>query len=312
MKASKSVFLILVICLLSNAGLTQKVTYKTVKDDPEDITNLVVNVEPIYFDMGNGPFPSIPGIALALGVTGKLDLFKRLGVETALRQNYFATYGDGDEKLGRQYFYQLGGHFRLLDKVRTKDAKVVIGGSSNGSYTTTNYLTVPASHRSTAEVRFGLNRNALYLDSREVFEDGVEVDAPRIKYVGTGFYAGVSFSSIYNICLDVEGYGLKSNSILNKLYVDVLFVPLNSFESVGSSTEPNADVKDLVRDKGVLRGDSPIGFRVGWEMYKVEKKEFAGRSFSMVYDWSLGVRPNLGFYVGVGCGITVFKTRVLR
>ena len=54
-------------------------------------------------------------------------------------------------------------------------------------------------------------------------------------------------------------------------------------------------------------GSFPLGFRLGWYRYQVEKRSRTGKRFGMSNSFEVGFKPYQGFFFNGSMGITLVK-----
>ena len=52
-------------------------------------------------------------------------------------------------------------------------------------------------------------------------------------------------------------------------------------------------------------GSLPLGFRIGYSGFQIEKKQWTDKRFGMSYNFETGYRPYIGWYVSGGIGLTL-------
>ncbi len=295
MKKISVFILVLLIFKLSS----QTVTWKVLKDDPYDIKNLSISLDPLFVDLNGQNGYSFGWGLRAEYMMGKLFLFhfdSRFGFGTN-------GYRSSDNNT-KNYFYTEGCiGFILKHSDFTRNVPIILSQSTSyysgyyGSYqvTTTKYIRggVPARHHGIFALRGGyfslsnsLNYKNLY-DSLLKFQgNGKEFsykDSINNKSFSNGFgaittlalYGGVHFRTIRQLQLDVDGYGFRENSTYYDIFADLLFAPVVSIKDFAASGK----MYNVVYDK-----KSHFGWRVGFA-----KRHPKDQSFNFKLEF--GVRP---------------------
>ncbi len=301
--------------LLSGALISQSVSYRTTEDDPLDIKNLSISLDPFYADAW--------GTNTTIGFGVRADLYFRqlLSFNFDLRRAYLdmnarehedAALPKPNEDLKKHLYIEAGGQFSFIDRTKSKDLKVVLSSSSSssGRYTTTNtkYIMVPGTLRKVKQLRFGFITTRAAIDLSDATGDGASFKATSTvnsantftigsfsnsvdgspTYSGysmmnySGIYAGIGAKRITNLQVDTD-YGMKSHALCVDLFADVVYAPILNFADVyttgGTAWElSNEDV-------------THIGWRIGASVRSSAKSRFSYRT-------ELGTRP--GFRGGEG------------
>jgi hypothetical protein len=90
-----------------------------------------------------------------------------------------------------------------------------------------------------------------------------------------GIYGGISYRSIVDLLLDVDGYGKKGSALNNDFYADILISPL-----VFYTVKPNAKQAYLKDADLNISENSPnyLGWRIGWKVSMGRKFAFTAKS----------------------------------
>jgi hypothetical protein len=284
----------------------QSIKYETIKDDPSVAPWLSVNVD--LFDM-EMPFSSldaaIENMSFNLGVWGHVEVPKLpVGIDYSFRKSWFVVGALFKENMPGHTEMQLGAHFFLRDNTKTKPLKVSLKVTSNetsrGRSTTETYITVNGKLRSQLGLRGGLMYKAsgLTISEDEPTPSNIELT----KYTSTGLYAGLLNRRTTNLVVDTDRYGLASKtSKATNIYLDALISFSNRFEDIGNN---NADVSTEIKD---FLGSFPIGARIGYQVYQVEKRAVTGKMFGLSARGEAGYRPYYGPYIAGTVGLTIIK-----
>lgn len=295
----------------------QSVTYRITKDDPYDIKNLTIAVDPLFFDL-NGE----NGFAFGWGARANWLMGKTLDFNFDMR-NGFGTNGyNKADKFNntRNYFYMEGSvGLTLSNKTVSNNVKVILSQSSYSSggytYTNTKYITVPAETRHMIALRGGMYQMTNSINMNKVFDDSllmfknkasgkefslkensdtlvfaVDGSGNREDFYGgfasTAIFGGFNFKTIRQLVLDVDGYGTRANQVYSDFYIDCIFSPviaLKNYKGVDKKgTEYNYDLKYDGKKRA-------IGWRAGWYFRKPKDQGFS-------YRWEFGQRPGFKAY----------------
>lgn len=275
------------------------VTYRVTKDDPYDIKNFSIAIDPLFMDI-NGTN------AFAFGWGIRIDhlMGKRLQWNFDMRQG-FGTMGyimtNNNTRNYTVYEGALG--LVLSHKTKTRNLPIVLSSSSysSGGYTYTKTVSikggVPAKIRRLIMLQAGAyqlgNSQAyeLLYDSLLTFEkdattftfkDSVEsfknVNGTFGALASTCIFGGFNFKKIHQLIVDVDGWGYRSNKAYSDFFIHAMFSPvltLKNYEHYGVKYNVKYDNKKL------------IGWRMGW-VYRQPKDQ----GFSMKFEF--GQRPMMG------------------
>jgi hypothetical protein len=299
----KKLIYISLLCLPVLAELNaQTVTYNVTKDDPYDIKNLTVAVDPLFLDV-NG----MNGVAAGWGLRGEYTYGKRFIAAFDFR-NGFGTMGfDPDDNNTRNYSAIEGKvGIALSDKSRSTNFRIILSQSSYSSggytYTNTKYFMCPGTSRRSVIFNAGIYQlnNSFYfqnhaLDSANrkgiLFEkDGIEVrkgdslwDAMKLDdtygaFSSVSLTAGFTFRKIHNLFVDVDGYGPRSNSIFSDFYIEGMFAPVIALKDYTFESGEKWKVK--------AENKRAFGWRMGWFIRKPKNQGFSQK-------FEIGQRPGL-------------------
>lgn len=296
---------ILKTILLSVVGFTavnsqaQTVSWDVIKDDPFDIKNLTVAIDPLFLD-----FNSQNGYSFGWGVRGDYMMGKALQFNLDWRQG-FGTKGYliSDNNTKNYSCLEAGVGLTLSSKVKRRNLRIILSQSSStsGGVTTTTTVSikggVPGDIRNVVALRAGfyqlVNSQSYKLlsDSLLTFEDGGKEftykDSASAKALGewgavysTAIYGGFNFKHIRQLILDVSGYGYRQNVMFRDFFVDFIFSPVlflkNYTDDAGTASEVKYNVK--------YGKSSVIGWRMGWFIRKPKDQGFS-------FKFEFGQRP---------------------
>lgn len=293
----------------------QSVSYKTTLDDPYDIKNLCISLDPFYGEFWG------TNSGLGFGVRADLYFRKILTFNFDLRRAYMdlnaVEHADASlpqplDDLKKLLYLDAGGQFSFLDRSKDRDLKVVLSSSSSssGRYTTTHtkYIKVPGTLRKIKQLRFGLMTMRSAIDISDGTNDGSNFKAQgtvnptdtfsfgsfgrtvdgSATYSGytmmfySAVYAGLGAKRITNLQVETD-LGKKSNALCTDWYLDVVYAPILTFADVFTTggkqwTISNEDIT-----------------RIGWRFGVAVRS--SSRSY-LSYRTEFGSRP--GFKGGEG------------
>src|ERR1700741_1924944 len=153
----KKILYILSVSLLAASGLkAQSVTYRVTKDDPYDIRNFSLAIDPLFMDISGQN-----GFSGGWGLRADYLMGKRLQVNFDMR-NAFGTMGhDVKDPFNntRNYFYMEGGLGLVLsNNEKTRNVPIILSQSTSGNVRTTVSISggVPARIRKMVMLRGGI------------------------------------------------------------------------------------------------------------------------------------------------------------
>ncbi|MEM6525635.1 MAG: hypothetical protein AAGF85_01465 [Bacteroidota bacterium] len=80
-----------------------------------------------------------------------------------------------------------------------------------------------------------------------------------------------------NIFINTKQYGEAYESSGRDLAIDILFYPFHSFDI--TNVEGIALTEDIIEDEA----GGNIGFRVVYDIYQIQKKEYTGKMFGLTF-----------------------------
>lgn len=260
------------------------VEYKITRDDPNDVCNLWVFLDPFQMDFA---FRNIDGSSFNTGVTGMGWIHKRFGFDAGFR---YGTLTLGKLKWGdeakRALAIEAGGLLTIGDRTRMKNGtKVVLSvdrstNQQGDEIETTKFIRIPAQQRIVTHVRAGLylKRNPF---SQEIDETGNDVEG-NLSCVGV--YIGLSRTAISNVFINTNTDGKASRSGMFRFYADAIICPVRKIDPFTGSA-PVASAKL----------GSPVGFRLGFYGMPCEDRAVKKRK-AFAAGVEVGVRPGDGLY----------------
>ena len=291
------------ICLTYTMG--QTINYNVIKNEPIE-PNISINLDFFNLDL-NTDVQNLrtDNMSFNAGLFGYVKLAGPLEVDFNVHRSWLV--------LGKISFQDYPGHtelngginFWLTKRDVTKDTRVVlksdVSRSGNIETTSTTYITVPALHRKRIGLRGGLYSKSGPFNFEAYAGDLDNQDIVETKISSFGIYGGFNFRTITNIIIKDNVYGRSMNSAGRDVYIDAIFAPINRFKDLNNDGD---NVSETIRG---LRTTSPIGFRLGYKTYQVEKKNFTGKKFGICGIGEFGYKPYQGWFITAGFGVTLVK-----
>ncbi len=298
--------------LLSSSLFAQSNTsYKVLHDGPPNPT-LNINLEYFGLDMG---VKNIDGASFNVGTHGFFEPVDGIGAQWNLKRS-FLTFGRvGSELYPANLDLSAGGYFMFQTKTVQKPTKVVLKSEYKGSEYSRNiqgdlvetrteevtFMTIPAQRTLQTGFRGGYYMKRGPFNSDDIESESLSSPLYEMSLTSIGIYAGLTRRSLKNVFIDVDGYGVQFNSIGDDYALDLIFVPVNVFRDLNNEGENvSATVKDQL-------GNFPIGFRIGWYRYQIEKKSRTGKKFGLSASFEGGIKPYQGIFFNGGLGLTLVK-----
>jgi|GEM_PF-1559328 len=297
----KKIYIYISTLIAMNTAYTkaQSITYNYLRNDPYNIKNLSFSIDPLFIDM-NGH----NGYSFGWGCRAEHMMGKRLLANFDMRTGFGTNLYRKSNKNTRNYFAMEGGLGLILsNKMKIKNLRIVLSESTSGNIKTTTTIAggVPAKCRTIVALRGGFIQYTNTLDYKNlddslltvggkpyaqavndrVFVDSVSsstrVDVPQIGGIAmASFYAGFQFRHIWDLVIDVSGYGQRANIRYSDFYIDVMFAPLVGIKDFKNTDGTKYDVK--------YNGISHFGYRLGWFFRKPKDQGFS-------WKFELGSRP---------------------
>lgn len=300
----KKILYITVITLFALAGLdvnAQSVTYRVTKDDPYDIKNFSLAIDPLFVDV-NGQ----NGYAFGWGARADYMMGKRLLLNFDVRSGFGTNGYRISNDNTKNYFYMEGAIGLVLShRTVTRNAPIILSKSSysSGGYTYTSTLSikggVPARNRKLFALRAGvyqmnnsLNYKNLY-DSLMTFKgagkeftyrDSANASIAKNKIdqwgalSSTAIFGGFNFRTIRQLEVDVDGWGYRENKAYSDFFIDGIFAPILLIRDYKTENGDKFNVKYTKANH--------FGWRAGWVMRKPKDQGFS-------FKFEFGQRPGL-------------------
>ena len=290
----KIVFCGAFVVAISPVQSQEKLTYTIVKDAPElrEIANIYFSPQlildmPMYSTKFDEGLSSIESITIGLGGNLHAIVFEKFLIDANYLHPSFSSL------LGKTRKFEIGGGFILSSSTKSSNLNLPLESKEVGSYTQgdkryttteTKFITIPAKIHKYTSARAGIYSAKKYFTG--------EIDDNKMEGYNNffGVYGGLSFAKITNVQAKVSNYKyLKNVQTYGRYYLDVIIAP--GFVPSEGYVEGNSDISS----------PSPLGFRLGKDMYKPTT---GFMSFSS--KWEVGYQPGYnGFYALVGFGFTM-------
>jgi len=304
----KKIYTYILALVALNTALTkaQSITYNYVRNDPYNIKNLSFSVDPFFIDV-NGH----NGYSFGWGARAEAMMGKRLLLNYDIRTGFGTNLYRKSNKNTRNYFAQEAGlGLIFVNKMKIKNLRIVLSESTSGNVKTTTTIGggVPAKCRLIVALRAGFMTYNNTLDYKNVSDslltfngqtykdlkniranDSITSDpfkgsVPQIGGISmVSIYGGLQFRKIWDLVVDVSGYGQRSNVRYSDFFIDVMFAPLVHLRDFRNPNGLRYDVK-----YGEV---SHIGYRLGWVFRKPKDQGFS-------WKFEFGSRP--GFKAPAG------------
>lgn len=249
-------------------------------------------------------------LVLKWGTFGYIEPVENVGLDFAYRMDWLNTlnYFMGEEITSPQTEYELGAHYIYKTKHRVFKDRVILSNlivdqfrRGNTEYTVREikYLTLDIDHKYTRGFRGGfIGKTSKYYYKVEDVPLGVE-GSVQPYLTSSGLYLGFLIQQYRNAILKVEDYGIRSTSDGADWFFDLLVIPFNKFEA----PDAHPYVQNYLDNE---YKSSPVGFRVGFSYYQVERKlktrKFGGKSHRIEGGW----KPSQGWYAMMSYSTTLF------
>lgn len=306
--------LLFALLLSSGGAFAQQVNYEVIKDEPIE-PRISINLDLFNIDINTKISKlQIDNISMNIGTFGHVMPLSFVGVDFNIHKAWLTMGKIGFKDYPGNLEMNVGGFFFFTDRMTTKLKTRIVLKSERGTYngkevTTTTFIEVPAKIQKRFGVRAGLYQKSGPFNFRDYSKtDDLFAPAPAfeyLKYNSVGFYGGLMWRRISNIIIKDPKYGQSGTSGATDIYVEAMVIPVNKFTALEASYAGDKNVTAIVKatDK-----DSPIGFRIGFKKYQVEKKAVTGRKFGRAGIAEFGYRPYIGWFANAGVAITLVKS----
>lgn len=314
----KKSILTLLVVLSGFLAKAQEIKYEVLYDNPVKPW-WSLNFEFVQIDMG---INNIDGASFNFGAFGYLEPVNGLGLDYVYRRSWLTAGGLGSKEYKPNTDLEIGGHYIFASNTRNKKTKIVLSKEYSGDTYSYNAITNTRTVSRTETVKFfqmqakrminsGLRAGFIsktgpfgFSEKEEDLNVGTIITG-NANLTSSGFYFGLLRQYYTNVFVKVEDWGIKYNSIGRDFYVDLLFMPVNTFEL--AEVEPLAleDV-DIPFDN---LSSSPLGFRVGFSVYQTEAKKRTGKFFGTGGKLEFGIKPYQGIFFNGSWSITLVKSQ---
>ena len=275
MKKITYILFFLLIAAGSVKVTAQSVTYRITDDDPYDIKNFSLAIDPLFCDIN-----AQNAFSAGWGLRADYLLGKSLQFNFDFRTAYATTGYNPDNENNRNFFYTEGGLGIVLShKEKRKNVAIVLSSTQSGNTRTTISIAggVPATIRKMVMFHGGVYSmtNAIKFsnlsDSLTYFENGSDKlmlkdtaisnhtsGSTENGYGGVAsqaIFAGFNFKRIVQLYVDVDGWGTRSNRRYTDFFIDGIFSPVLTLKNF---TTNNKEYKVTSKDKRLF------GWRMGW------------------------------------------------
>lgn len=280
-----AILLTLFMVTAAELSAQNNVQYKVTRDDPKDICNFWMFIDPFQMD---APFQNFDGFSFNTGITGLGLIQNRIGFDYSFRYGTLTLGKLISKEAKASMQFEAGGMFVFRDGMKIKNKTKVIldideSTNSNGDrVTTTKFIMIPAQRRAMIFLRGGLYlKRTPYTEKDE--ELGSDLSGNLTSF---GLYAGIGRLGISNVYINTNTDGKARRSGAFRIYADVIICPVRKLNLFTDSSPLPAGHKFI---------NGPVGFRVGMYGMPVESRDIQKRkAFSAGVE--VGVRPGDGLY----------------
>lgn len=282
----------LIVCFglcVSAQGFSQNLTYKVIKDQPDDAANYWINFGLLDFGLATD---NINGFGLlGYSINSVVNVKNKMGGEFTYRKFYLSL----EEGKGRNF--EIGGYYNLGSKSKVRNQKIILSSKSSSyggrTYTETMSMKVPGTIMRSFGVRAGFNsqKDVIHGDSTK----GHEFTGPR-TFSSNGLYAGILITAQMNLSTHTAEYGIRGFGLYRRTYIDLIFNPIRKLTDINTGDEYNDNAKM-----------GSIGYRLGVEFMQPEPKKIQGNAVYQKFE--IGSRPLNGYYFLYTVGVN-FKRKV--
>lgn len=307
----KRIYIISIILIIIAYSVKAE-KYEVLSNNPPKTPKLSLNTDLFHFELIG---KSLAASTSNIGVWGHYEIKEeKLGAQFLLRKSFLA-FGRLEEKnFPGHTEIELGGYYTLFNSVRSMKTKVMLEREYHGTTYSTNvsgdqtyqrnytdtYLMIPSDKKLLGLVRGGIYSKNYGISLNDIIEDFRYLNGYEYaKVQSMGIYAGLSLRLLTSVVIDTENYGIQYASIGNDLYFDVLILPVNNFKKLDGT-----NINDAIKNN---LGNNPIGFKAGYKLYQVDKREKTGKMYGLCATAEAGIRPYSGWFIGAGIGLTFIK-----
>ena len=310
--------------IAQNAIDKDEVIYETVYDDPYDINQLYIQVQPIYGEF----FTTNTNIGFGIEADYYLkDVFDfningriPYGTKFDMMRDAAKKNSDVENKPSMFYFLELGGTYHIVDKEVDSKAKFILYSKNfkrqnRWESMVPKNIEAPIKLRTIYGLRFGATAYQSTIHVNDIlsrqgysFNDSSSLSindaSVYTSIVSQGFFIGGALDLIKNVAIAFDkSYDQAANDLLFTAYLDLLFNPFITIDDIYYRPEPDSPQEVYSSD---IIETTDFGFRGGI------KGKF-NRRLSFGYRVELGLRPGVkgrNFYLIGVIGIPVFGARL--
>jgi hypothetical protein len=311
----KKLQLIVLFMGITWGSVAQTVNYKVIKDEPIE-PKVSVNLDIFNIDINTKiKRLQVDNISFNLGTFGHVMPVNFAGVDFNIHKSWLVAGKLGFKEYPGNFELNLGGFFFFTNRTVTKlKTRVVLKSSSstynNKTVTTTTFIEMPAQKQKRFGVRGGIYQKSGPFNFEDFSDDPNDnFDPPPpfeyAKYFSFGFYGGLLWRNITNITIETDQYGKCGTSGGTDVYLEAMVIPVNKFTALDPLYTGPKDATALIKGVG---SEAPVGFRIGFKKYQVEKKAITGKKFGRAGIAEFGYRPYIGWFASAGVAITLVKS----
>ncbi|MGB3948091.1 MAG: hypothetical protein WBM13_08900 [Bacteroidia bacterium] len=311
----KTKLLVSVLFLSSISFAQESVNYEVIKDEPIE-PKISVNLDLFNIDINTKVSRlQVDNISFNIGTFGHVMPLNFVGIDFNIHKAWLTLGKIGYKDYPGNLEMNVGGFFFFTDRTTIKQKTRVVLKTQRGTYngkdvTTTTFIEVPAKIQKRFGVRAGLYQKSGPFNFRDFSKDpkdnfAVEPPFEYTKYSSFGLYGGLMWRRISNIIIKDPKYGQSGTSGATDIYMEAMVIPVNKFTALEQEYTGDKNVTSMVHNVGK---ESPIGFRIGFKKYQVEKKAVTGRKFGRAGIAEFGYRPYIGWFANAGVAITLVKS----
>lgn len=261
----------------------QSVSWSVLEDDPYDIKNFSLAIDPLFTDISG-----LNGYSLGWGLRAEYMMGKRLQFGFDMRSGFGTNGYRKSNENTRNFFYMEGNiGFIFFNKDKRRRVPIILSQSTSGNTRTTISIKggVPANVRRIISLRAGAYQLANSLsykflaDSLTTFKgngsdfklkDSISNANFSNQYGGfasTAIFGGLNFRRIVQLAIDVDGWGYRQNKMYSDFYIDAILAPAVFIKDFKAGSGETYTVKyDKI---------SYLGWRMGWVWRKPKEQGFS-------------------------------------
>lgn len=294
----KSQLLLFGALLFSVCALAQNVSYKTIKDDPEDMHKLFMEVMAIS-DLGVLINDDVSGGGVGFGYGFRASYFplvKRIGIQ----MNY-TTSVDLIESFDVKRFEVIG-TYALRTKKKKGDHRLILSQSTRGNLTTTESIITPQTRQNNIEIRGGILQNSGAIGFVPL-TTGFTAQRKLLLSSSTALVAGIQWRKFHSYVAEIDGAYIAKSSGMFELYGDVILPLSTSYlkrVTLGELEDADPATVQAYEDLNI---EAAIGGRVGARYCNSPNKYFTWTGGSELAVFAPNPAYHLFFYMGLSVNI---------